>query len=198
MQHGRVLSPAEVSERERLFEKDGILRWSNNKAIGYCRIGVPLHMLLSRIGSQQKYTGSSILPSDQLSELLSLFADESYLLWPGASAEDEALIVLKAGCTPIDQLRAWAHALSIMQSVQGGSARNKRDGNNASHAQVCIAELRRTLEDTRSLFSKYTDILVDQGWDLEVGALETLSGTRVYIKRHEQTHETPQIAGLCQ
>ncbi|EDU47148.1 hypothetical protein PTRG_04310 [Pyrenophora tritici-repentis Pt-1C-BFP] len=76
-QHGLVLSPRDVSQRERVFERGGVLRWSDDKVLGRCSIGVPLQRLLNRLGTPHQQTGSLTLKSMQISDLLEVFANES-------------------------------------------------------------------------------------------------------------------------
>ncbi|KAH7359993.1 vitamin B6 photo-protection and homoeostasis-domain-containing protein [Pyrenochaeta sp. MPI-SDFR-AT-0127] len=178
LEHGEVLSPSAVSKRERVFERDGVLRWGSDEIVGHCRIGVPLHTLLSRFGRRHTLTGSLDLQRIKLSELLDIFADEAYILWP-ASSDYEALIVLKGGCTPIDQLKAWAHALLLARKWRPGRVPGaKQDDGDASLITARLAEMRRTLKDTQQLFTKHAGALRDKGWDLNVAVLETRAGTR--------------------
>ncbi|KAL6707208.1 hypothetical protein ACN47E_004755 [Coniothyrium glycines] len=181
MQNGRVLRPAEVAKRERIFDRDGILRWSDDKIIGRCKIGVSLHTLLSHVGSQRKDTGSLDSRAVSMPALLAVFADEGYIMWPGYSPDDECLIVLKDGCTTIDQLKAWTHALSVMKVAQERSSEDKQEGNDVSQVTARLTEIERTLEETRNLFENYSETLKDQGWDLDVVALGTRPGTTVHV-----------------
>ncbi|KAI8934221.1 hypothetical protein NX059_008968 [Plenodomus lindquistii] len=183
LQHGRIVGPSEVSRRERVFEHDGVLRWSDDTVVGYCRIGVSLHTLLSRMGLCNERTGSLDLREIAMSELLEVFSGEAYILWPASSAE-EILIVLKEGCTPMDQLRAWAHALLLAK--RRSSFLGKPTDDNASSAQNRLAEVRRTLADTGAVFEMNSAAMRDAGWDLDVAALETRAGTRVKMDEYQK------------
>lgn len=183
-QHGLVLSPRDVSQRERVFERGGVLRWSDDKVLGRCSIGVPLQRLLHRLGTRHKQTGSLALKSMEISDLLDVFANESYMLLP-ASAADEALIVLKGACEPIDQLKAWAHALLLAKKRAGLEVAvlgSKPD--DASHhpaMEDLISELRDSLKDVQAMFEKYGDEMRGKGWDVGVAAMETQAGVRLQI-----------------
>lgn len=180
-EHEEVLSPSDVSKRERVFERDGVLRWANDEIVGYCRIGVSLHTLLSLFGRRHRLTGSLDLQGIKMSELLDIFADEAYILWP-ASPDYEALIVLKDGCAPIDQLKAWAHALLLARKRRRGrGSGGKQDDSDVSVVTARLAELRLTLKDTQDLLIKYAEALRDKGWDLNVAVLETRAGTRAEV-----------------
>jgi hypothetical protein len=184
-QHATILGPSDVSQRERIFERDGAFRWVDDTVIGHCRIGVPLDLLLSRMGQRHKRTGSLHLHAIKLPELMDIFADEQYILWFADTAY-EALIVLKEECTPIDQLKAWAHALLLARRVRGQESGGQLENDDASAAQKSLAELRATLEETREMWKKYAKVLEQEGWDLGVAALETRAGSRVQIGRKEK------------
>ncbi|KAF1839281.1 DUF647-domain-containing protein [Decorospora gaudefroyi] len=180
-QHGQTLSPTAVSQRERVFERDGVLRWSDDEIVGYCKIGVSLQQLLVCMGGAQrnKRTGSLQLPDgpDQgpsVSELLDTFANEAYILWAG---EEVTLIVLKEGCKPIDQLKAWAHALLLAKRARG----KRKDALSPSKDCRSGAGLRRSLEHVTAVFGEHVGVLREQGWDLDVAVLETRAGTRACV-----------------
>ncbi|EMD97777.1 hypothetical protein COCC4DRAFT_200956 [Bipolaris maydis ATCC 48331] len=185
LQHGIVLSPKEVSARERIFERGGVLRWADDEVLGKCRIGTSLSELLGRIGRRDKLSGSLAFCSSgadgesevDVFDLLSIFEAEDYVLWAsGGPAAYEAVIVLKAGCGPIDQLRAWAHALLVAERRQRGG-----DGGGTRARNGLMGELRDTLYEVRRMFDKYGDEMRAKGWHLDVAALETKAGMRLQI-----------------
>jgi hypothetical protein len=185
LQHGEVLSPHQVSKHERVFERDGVLRWSDGQVVGYCKIGIELRTLLSHIGFRDKQTGSVDMRGVDMSELLDVFADEAYILWP-ATVSHEAVIVLKEGCTPIDQLKAWAHALLLARRQRGRYPGSKPGDDDTSPSKDrLVAELRRALEDIRGTFEEHVGALQDNGWDLDVAVLETRAGTRARVATHK-------------
>jgi hypothetical protein len=173
-QYGRVMSPKDVSGHERVFERDGVLRWCDDEVVGWARIGVGFKGLLGRMGKQHEKTGSTHLQGVGMEELLDVFGEEAYVLWPASSSSQAALIVLKEGCTPIDQLRAWAHALLLAKRL-------REQGDVSPLKDRFLTELRGALKDTREVFEKNVDALKEKGWDLDVAALETRAGTRVQI-----------------
>ncbi|KAF1921931.1 vitamin B6 photo-protection and homoeostasis-domain-containing protein [Ampelomyces quisqualis] len=180
LQHGLVLTPLEVSQRERIFERDGVLRWVDDRILASCRIGAALEDLLSRLGQRHKRTGALELHTVKLSDLMDVFASEAYLLW-FADSDCEAIVVLKQGCTPIDQLKAWTHALLLAQKLTGHLSGHKPKGDDALRADDRLAVLTSTLEDVSDIFVKYTTLLGQNGWDLDVAALETRAGMRIGI-----------------
>ncbi|RYO27787.1 hypothetical protein AA0113_g12219 [Alternaria arborescens] len=182
LQHGVVLSPNEVSKRERIFHRGDVLRWSDDEMLGHCKIGVSLQEMLGQMGEQNTQTGSLALHAIQISELLTVFTNEAYIACPAASAVDIS-IVLKAGCGPNDQLKAWAHALLLAKRARDGKGHSGNKPNTASAPPKdrLIAELRQTLEDVRVMFDKYGNEIMGKGWDLDVAAMETRAGTRLQI-----------------
>ncbi|KAF2491100.1 DUF647-domain-containing protein [Lophium mytilinum] len=163
MSSGRVLKPKQVSEKEKVFERDGALRWVDGRVLGYGRIGVDLQTLLHRLGLSHAKTGAVQLDST-LSELAELYRDEAYMLWFDV-ARSEALIVLKQGSTPIDQLKAWTQALMVARSKQADSLTGLRMG---------LLEVSKTWKQT-------AEKLGAAGWDMDVAALETRPGRRVRL-----------------
>lgn len=180
LQHGSVLTPLEVSQRERIFERDGVLRWVDDRVLASCRIGAPLELLLSRLGQRHKRTGALELHTIKLANLVDVFASEAYILW-FADNDYEAIVVLKEGCTPIDQLKAWTHALLLAQKFTGQLSGHKSGIDDAPRADDRLTVLRSTLQDVSDTFTKYTTILEQKGWDLNVAAMETRAGLRVAV-----------------
>ena len=183
LQHGVVLQPTDVAKRERIFERDGVLRWADDQILGHCRIGVTLETVLKCIGHQHARTGALDLQEVKMSELLHMYEDEGYILWFDYS-QSEAMIVLKQDCTPIDQLKAWSHALIIAQSARAekdASQRQPKDDRSTLSKHV-LADLQDALQKTHDLFAAFTDRLRDAGWDLDLAALETRAGTRAMMK----------------
>lgn len=172
LQEGRVISPAEVSTKERIFEKDGVLRWSDDSIIGHCRIGVTFQTMLSCIRQRHKRTGSLELPAVKMSDLVRLYQHEAFLLWWTGS---DAVIVLKQGCTALDQLKAWTQALLLAGRGRVEVEHQLRDDASGER----LAELRFALEETRKLFGTYETKLREAGWDLDVAVLETRAGSRI-------------------
>ncbi|KAK0654035.1 RUS1 family protein-like protein [Lasiodiplodia hormozganensis] len=136
--YDKILSPQQVSQRERIFElRDGALRWADDQVIGRCRIGVRLAELVARLPGAEagapaaaRKTGAVVRDAGasaktmSLSTLLKVFEHESYLLWFD-SARSEALIVLKQSCEPAAQLQAWTQAL-LLASRHGAAAGGRR------------------------------------------------------------------------
>ncbi|KAF2399224.1 DUF647-domain-containing protein [Trichodelitschia bisporula] len=153
--YDKMLTPQQVSRRERIFERSGVLRWADDHMVGHGKIGVSLGDLIRSLGG----SGAT------LTELLDLYADEAYILWfdPHSST---AHIVLKQGCTPEQQLKAWCQGLLLAKKTsEAGSS----------------TEGAETLREITRVFSEYSRRLRVAGWDLNSAALETRSGTRVKV-----------------
>ncbi|KAH8422888.1 uncharacterized protein LDX57_000644 [Aspergillus melleus] len=174
------LSPAEVTKQERIFETDGILRWSSIRSpstsrIGFCRIGLSFQQFLA---SSSSYASSGSLKTHlPVSQLSSLFREESYMLMLRYTNQTcYADILLKNTSTVQAQLKAWAHALLAVRvlstSLKGGTA-------------ISIDRVLNILSTTLNFlndngrFEQYLQALTHVGWDVNLGALETKPGRRV-------------------
>jgi Vitamin B6 photo-protection and homoeostasis len=212
-----ALRPEEVSRLERIFERDGTLRWTvsrrrpliSSPALGSCQIGVSLQDLIiamkgSRISSA---TTSMTVPTPSIFRhaITHTFASEAHLLFLSFSFLSplavltsrrtlRASIVLKRGCTPTQQLKAWAHALLAARMLSCTSSDTTRqpaatttattailsfprDGNPiAAEQQRILTTITHTLAflnwDNR-FETLYLPALLDAGWNLGVDALET-------------------------
>jgi hypothetical protein len=174
LESGRVFTPLEVSKRERVFERDGVLRWADDTVIGHCKIGVTMQTLVSLVGLRHGHTGSLNMQAIKMSELIHLYEGEGYIFW---KSQLDAVIVLKQGCTPVDQLKAWTQALLFSQMERTDC--KPEDDTSGDR----LAELRSTLEKTQQIFNTYETKLRDVGWDLDIAALETRAGTRIELAR---------------
>ena len=162
-------TPEEVSVQEKVFERDGVLRWKGGKVLGRCEIGVEFRKILTLFNSANKMTGSHSTSPDG-ARLLEIFSNESYLMWPDTPRRT-FLIVLKDSSTTKTQLLAWMHALLF----------SKQLGKIAEKEEPLTDALTRTLRDV-NVFTNAFDVcgeLQKAGWDIETGAMETKSGTRI-------------------
>lgn len=188
-----VLSPRDVSEQERIFEKDGVLRL-DGKVLGYCRIGVSMQTLLSRINTADPtQSGALTAMPIKVADLLDVFASEGYILWIDGSLRPnvisrEVLVVLKKECTALDQLKAWMHALLLVHRADGRATTSSRRAEKI-HADMRLDELNTTLELRQHLFDHHVPALKSKGWDLDIAALETKAGVRALIS----TTKTPSV-----
>jgi hypothetical protein len=190
LQDGEVLRPTDVSKRERIFERDGALRWKN-RIVGYCVIGQSLEPILERLGGlRNRKTGSRDLQATKLSELLRLYQEEAYILWFD-KAESQIRIVLKRNATPVDQLRAWTQALLLAQrwKVSGEVSTHRLPRPRDILASVGgppLEDLRLTMHEMRETFDTHGAALRDAGWNLDHSALETKPGLRLFIAHNKE------------
>ncbi|THZ04051.1 DUF647-domain-containing protein [Aureobasidium pullulans] len=168
--HNRILNPKEVSAKERVFERDGILRDVDDNCLGYARIGIPASELLQRLGETEKLTKATNLPGGRLLQLLDVFEDEGYVLYL-EQPSDMVCILLKKGSDTAVQLKAWYHALLLARLVRQGYESEKKP----------MDMFQSTLVAVRKDWERVQARLGEAGWDLDTAALETTSGFRVSI-----------------
>lgn len=188
----RFLRPDEAAHRERVFERDGILRWfgsssssSSNEKLGWCRIGSSMQELISSSSS----SSSSTLSTTSLPKLVHIFASEQYILVPHKPSQTQKkttkiTILLKQNCTPTQQLKAWAHALLVARLAS--LPKSEDTGANADDENNDNDDIMAILTTSLSSFSaRFDDFYVSEleraGWDLGIAALETRAGRRINI-----------------
>lgn len=178
IENGTVPTPAEAAKLERIFEKDGLLRWKGSTVLGHGQIGGSLKDLIRLMGGvRHKTTGSVASPELKLDKLIKASESENYIPWLDGE-ERSAVIVLKVGATVEDQLKGWCHALLLAREV------NERAGTpGVKHweHEAMIDLIQETLKRQKSGSSEYTRQLQEAGWDVKVPALETKPGCRVAV-----------------
>jgi hypothetical protein len=162
-------TPEEISIQEKVFEKDGVLRWKGGKVLGYCVIGVPLQSILDAFNEAKPITESSTdLQSSDATQLLEKFEHDDYIMYYDMPRKT-FLIVLKVSATPLTQLHAWMQALFAARKLDLG---------------VPVYSAVHAVKDLTSSIANITPEILEKelvaaGWDIEIGALETKSGTRL-------------------
>ena len=180
LNENEVLSPAEVSKRERIFEWDGALRWQfehSSRVLGSCRIGVSLHEL------HNLFSSSVSDGKADLTQLLDIFENEGYLLWLDRNSK-RAAIVLKTQATPICQLKAWWHALLISKELASRQAHYSED--KVAEKRPCTpVRMYSLLKETLEAISNVSDLNIGRlqpaGWHIDTPSLETSLRKRVEI-----------------
>ncbi|KAI9747949.1 MAG: hypothetical protein M4579_007349 [Chaenotheca gracillima] len=181
----RIQTPQEISRRERVFERDGVLRWKGGTILGYATIGVELRDIVSALSS---YTSDTKRQAVSLHTLTDLYRDEGYMIWYDFK-HSRFLIALKEGALGAVQLKAWANTLlaaRMLVILRSPKEKLDRATGGASCTPHEMLEILKTslfrLED----FSTATlSRLKDAGWDVTEGtppALETRSGARFSIR----------------
>jgi hypothetical protein len=180
LRHGHVPSPKEVSNQERIFEQPGVLRGAAGEAIGVCQLGASMSVFLKSIASPHPTTSSTSVPGTALTKLLKPFHDANYVMWYDPlsfSRKVSVHIALKKDATAVDQLMAWWHAVALAEaSHQQDKPASERAENDSSTL------LERSMAASSTLLKEHESALRELGWDLDTGALETGSNTRLTIK----------------
>lgn len=164
--------PSYVSQQERIFERDGILRWISGESLGFAVVGIGLgdilkHLPVKKLGPSSLHAGTAFL-----TELLEVFAHESYVLWP---APGKMLIALKIGSTTGTQLKAWYHALVLARHISKGGPHTR------GRSEACVDDVRETLQRVSLEFGGLQSKLTSAGWDIDTAAVETAFRTRIKI-----------------
>lgn len=158
-------TPESVNKKEKVFERDGVLRVKGRR-VGYCKVGVSLQCIIDTMSRGNK---TAYVPA--LEFLLAVFRDEKYIVWFDKVSKTY-LIVLKEGVASKDILAAWMLVL-LMEHGKGYGAGERED---------VIVRLDKCRGYVRELREAVFRNLEKEGWDLEVGALETRSGYRIRTK----------------
>lgn len=181
LQRGYVPSIDEVAEEERIFERDGVLRMADGRAVGSCAVGVPIVRLLNAMSSQRTSTMAIKLEDGTLGEVMRVYDSCRYVLWRDKSlvqGKPSLYVILKKTVQPSDILMAWWQALFLAD--QAAAARSETD----SDLETELRSFRRSRDAARSLLDKYEKALREAAWDLESGVLETGSSTRISIESY--------------
>lgn len=171
----KVLTPENISKRERIFERDGILRWGA-QSIGWAKIGVSLQTILAALGPAHGITDSHRNGSIELERLVEVFRLEDYLLWYDSNHR-AAYIVLKKGAAASSQLKAWAHSLWAARHYQSEYATSAE-----SSDEAMLHLLASTLGELSSRWNSDMVSLTAAGWDIGTASLETTSATRISLQ----------------
>lgn len=173
----KILTPEQVSLQEKIFERDGVLRWRGGSAIGYGRLGVPFRTLLDQFHPRDSSSGSyKRVSTSNIKLVMDLYRSQGYILWYDRK-HTTFLIVLKEQSDIHDQLRAWMHALYAAREVT------------PSHDDESLLEIfRHTMDFIGQLLNtdgghgnNLFNLLEENGWDITTGAMETTPGTRVEL-----------------
>lgn len=194
----KVLSPDQVRLAERIFEWDGVLRWNNSEILGTCVLGVDLQSILKEMSHQDPITNSfSKSPTINPKRIIRSLETRGYFLWY-SSSKNCFFITLSTSSTTRTQLLAWFHALLAAMDIysedgrerQGASRRRLAGGEKGSALE--FKSMKENSGDFWTFLDDAGDVaaekfkglwkgMEEQGWDLEISAMETKSGTRVKI-----------------
>ncbi|EME44750.1 hypothetical protein DOTSEDRAFT_130464 [Dothistroma septosporum NZE10] len=177
LQRGHVPTPVEIASQERIFERDGVLRGNDDRILGHCAVGASTERLLKAVSGAQTSTKAFPSQGPAMQSILTVYEKSPYILWqdrrslPGRSS---LFIVLKKGATPPEMLTAWWQALAV------ASANNiKKSTQPDQYAELEL--MRSTMDQAANLLKQHENALKEKGWDLDSGALETVSACRIVI-----------------
>lgn len=177
---GKMPSPGATAREEAIFERDGVLRSRGGQVLGHCRVGVSMSDFLSAIaGQRHQRTGAVQIPTTILPKLAEQYKDDKYMLWYArAGTATNVSVVIKTGATVADIICAWWQALAV-------AGENSRDSRPRTDLTEVLERLERTRAEASEMLKTNRDALLKAHWDLEVGAMETLSSTRITLGDRE-------------
>ena len=173
----KVLTPQDVSARERIFEWDGVLRWKGAAPIGRAMIGGSIGDLLLKPQQAQATTTvtGAIRDGNLLAEMLEAYRAEGYVMWYHVKTR-MAHICLKGQSSPQDQIKAWMHALWT-------AYRHQQDPLPvAASTGEQLRFLKEVLDDLNGSWDVMMQRLGSAGWDVKVSSIETASGVRFHLQ----------------
>jgi hypothetical protein len=165
--------------QERIFEQPGVLRGPSGEVFGLCQMGASMSAFLQSLAAPHPTTKSTNIPGTALTKLLRPFQDANYLMWYdplSISKKVSVRIALKKDATSLDQLTAWWHAVALAE------VSHQQDEHVVEDLKSDSATLLERSMVTSALVAKYESALRELGWDLDIGALETGSNTRLTVK----------------
>ncbi|KAK6498001.1 hypothetical protein TWF506_004245 [Arthrobotrys conoides] len=160
---GVMLTPKDVARQERIFERDGVLRWCDGTIVGWGVIGTNLSSIVARRPA-----------SDSLSlvEVAKACPTEQYMLWFGDKLRDiRVCICLENGCTPAGQFKAWMHGLLSAKLLSDRRSQAVTE----SDALQALVDAKRQLD---GIFEEFLEKAAEAGWDIGDPQLETSSSYR--------------------
>ena len=167
---GQVLTPGAVAHRERIFDLDGALRWSNDQVIGFARVGVSFEDVAASVNHPSDAKNAPV-GAAKLEQLLGIFKDEDYISWFDTRTTN-AMILLKKGIEPSSQLKAVLHAVCVAERLSGGGQQNES-------ADAIFEVIAASLTKTSKLFEDHKQAIINAGWRLDIASLEIQSGVRL-------------------
>ncbi|EME84443.1 uncharacterized protein MYCFIDRAFT_187449 [Pseudocercospora fijiensis CIRAD86] len=184
VQQNKTPTPDFIASQERIFERDGVLRNAKAEVLGFCSVGVPLARLLNSIGEQHSQTKSSTMASEKFTRILHLYQTSAFILWSdrhSRSRRNSLFIVVKKSAVSRDLILAWWQALIFADDSLSDSSRDEK----ADDFDQLLKRFSRSLDTAKSLLEKHELKLKEAGWNLELGAIQTVAGTTVAIEHAE-------------
>ncbi|GAM82904.1 hypothetical protein ANO11243_008900 [Dothideomycetidae sp. 11243] len=183
----RVPNPTQVALRERIFERDGVVRDTSGTILGYCSIGVGFEEYMKTVSNAGSQARSYTIESRVLD-----VASEStgYLLHVDEQSR-QCWITLAEDCTVKQQVKSWFTACFALRALHaagnmsrqpaGVDGHAKLDPRRSSQPPTGIEALDEAQQCVESTFEEVWEGLRSMGWDVNTAALETRRGTRFAI-----------------
>lgn len=168
-------TPDTVSADERIFEWDGVLRWSGGAPFAKAKIGISMQELLSGLAPAHRVTSAVRDHKSVLQTLIRIHQHEHFLLWY-CNLLKTAYIVLKQGAPADNHLKAWAVGLCVAHRL------HDEDATSATTDKV-LEVLTMTLTEISDRWGDSIKEIQAAGWDTNIASLETSSGTRICLHR---------------
>ncbi|EFW20052.1 hypothetical protein CPSG_03227 [Coccidioides posadasii str. Silveira] len=181
----RVLTPKQASKQERVFERDGVLRWkASSDTLGFCQIGVPFKDVIDHISSSSpaERTEATVVA------ILRVFEQEEYILWFDP-ARKRGVIGLKTNASPTSQLKAWSHALLAANSFKIKESNTREPlvrEQVGTDSVLMLGILQGTLAEHSKDFDARIESLRDAGWDIDTPSLQTKPGRKFDVIRKQE------------
>ncbi|KXT17603.1 hypothetical protein AC579_10133 [Pseudocercospora musae] len=185
LQQNKIPTPDLIASQEWIFERDGVLRNAKAEGLGFCAIGVPLARLLNSIGEQHNQTKSSSLASEKLTQILNLYQSSAFILWSDKSSgprRNSLFIVVKKNAVSRDLILAWWQALIFAEGDSSASSQDAKVGD----FDRLLKLFSGSLDTAKELLGKHEPKLKEAGWNLELGAIQTMAGTTVAIEHAQE------------
>ena len=189
---GQIMTPKQVSERERVLERNGVLRWRDGAVLGFGVVGVRFATVLTSLGAEWDDEADEKFRNDagwRVGELAKVFRMQKYILWPTSAAANRIGhridICLKTSANAEDQVKAWSHALILAKSLSGSGLGGEQKGGRKMvpaigfHGKMAVVNA--TMEQIDGSFPGVVASLRSKGWDLETPCIETTSGFRIAV-----------------
>ncbi|CCX04831.1 Similar to UPF0420 protein; acc. no. Q86K80 [Pyronema omphalodes CBS 100304] len=198
-----ILSPKEVAKKERVLEKDGLLR-HRGREVGFAEIGVPFSTLLKAMEEDASVSGKSQSEDAKIGrirDLVETFKDENHILYPVSEPSKmhrfpTIYISLKTGATSRDQIKAWMHALFVACLFTNRGSTFTFQISAYKHEEV-MEIISKSCTVLSSLFSKTInwESFQEKGWDLDTAHIETRSGYRISFVSKEELEKMDPDSG---
>jgi hypothetical protein len=203
MKSGFVPSPREAAKFEVIIpRKYGVVEFLSFE-LGKVEFG-SMSDLDSLITSDQLFylrPFRSLDPKDLAAEILlsliELFTTEDFILFFDIMGR-RAVIVVKTRATTRTVLKAWLIAMVCVIAISVKDGRGADDGSNdhlkddiwkIDGADSYLEITRKSLEYVNKLWPSLLEALEREGWDLDIGALETSSEKRIAITERSDSEE---------